>query len=111
MSKPIRRKPVERSPRDAKQSSTSAKRSSANAKQSSTEGPKRGRQRPRSLVAGRSGPHPRFRKGTRKQTKPASAKPAAAKPRAASRRHVRREYEPVVRVFGRRITPLPEPRT
>ena len=93
---------------------------------------KQRRPRPKSLVAGRSGPHARFPKASsgtdkplaRKAQKPASRTSLArekkrrestggvqrAKPGASSRKNVTRVRKPVVSVFGRRLTPHPKPR-
>lgn len=112
-----------------------AKASARDPKPSGTAGPKRKQRRPRpkSLVAGRSGPHARFPKtsdGTdhplaREAQKPVSRKSTArgkkqpestrsdqrAKPKTPSRQNVARVRQPVVSGFGRRLTPHPKPRT
>jgi hypothetical protein len=110
-----------------------AKASARDRKPSGVAGPKRKRPRPKSLVAGRSGPHARFPKtssGTdrplaREAQKPVSRKSPVrgkkkpesrksdqrAKPKAASRQNAARARQPVVSVFGRRLTPHPKPRT
>jgi hypothetical protein len=94
---------------------------------------KQRRPRPKSLVAGRTGPHARFPKGASSTNKPL-AQPAQkpvrrkslargkkqaespggdrrVKPRTSSRENVARLRKPVVSVFGRRLTPHPKPRT
>ena len=96
---------------------------------------KRRRPRPKSLVAGRSGPHPRFRNAPseinlppaqERQKPPSRTTTGKAKKQAPSKKRdqratattsspkkvkkVPRKREPVVSVFGRRLTPRPKPR-